>query len=561
MTSHNPPTTPGNSLPLPTPPSGNNPPPTRVYVDGIKMKNTKRKVLFKPCRELHWHVILLRGLEESRRVSEKEEPVCRLVGGHTVEIVDHTVLQEEAVPGTPMDATSNLVLRDITVNITMDIQMKTHPIGALNDIWVEVLLLMATVAIQNSGCYTFTLKTKTFNQHCPWLQMEWEKIEDDIESSTTTISVNDEHETFCFEVKRMTWNLHFARSDAKFNAHEDLHEEEGTERTTTTADLIPKTQAGNFDLHSTKILSVFCFLEIFPLAVNTDKVGGRRSSVSQPPPTKAPRRLSLINPTPTKLPPRSGRSVSAASLTDERQFLASHTVAVLPPAFQDLVETQARADDSTALRLNPLAKNSNTFQRPRRLTLVESTIATHISHRLPHWRSVGNATQGFTWQNQPSPHLNAIQGFTWRNHTSPHLITQPHRLSLPLAESHIATSSPRPHRLSLSSGINHRQALIQLPTSTICRASVSCYGDLRRPQFDWLLLHSHTGFLSFWQNQPSPGSHPTAYIGTELRGLQRLWPPTASSVSNGRVYNGSLASMPCNGSLARLLLRLLQMHA
>eukprot|EP01018_Ginkgo_biloba_P010555 Gb_35493 [translate_table: standard] len=114
-----------------------------------------------------------------------------------------------------------------------------------------------------------------------------------------------------------------------------------------------------------------------------------------------------------------------------------------------------------ALRLNPLAKDNNIFQRPRRLTLAESTIATHI--RLPHWRSVGNTTQAHTNTSghtsslveSPIPNSNrlphrqsvgnAIQEFTRRNQPSPHLISYK----------------------SLSGGINHRQAIIRLPTSTL----------------------------------------------------------------------------------------------
>eukprot|EP01018_Ginkgo_biloba_P026868 Gb_23360 [translate_table: standard] len=142
-------------------------------------------------------------------------------------------------------------------------------------------------------------------------------------------------------------------------------------------------------------LSAFWFLENLP-------VGGRyrpslwpTTSVSQPPLTKAPRRRLGFNSSPTKLFIHSSWSVGAISLTDGCRFLASPTVTVLPPAFQDLVETKARADDfgehcSDAGRINhrqaiirlPTSAVCRESSHTR-IYKAESTIATpHITSSL-----------------------------------------------------------------------------------------------------------------------------------------------------------------------------------
>eukprot|EP01018_Ginkgo_biloba_P035040 Gb_33609 [translate_table: standard] len=130
------------------------------------------------------------------------------------------------------------------------------------------------------------------------------------------------------------------------------------------------------------------------------------------------------------------------------------------------IPTKSMADGRRFLNLHR--------RRPRRLTLAESTIATHI--RLPHRQSIENATQAHT-------HISSHTGSFWRNLMSPlsstassaicrechtritlleSTIAAPHITCTPaqsLAEYHVATSSPQPHRLYLSGRINHRQAL------------------------------------------------------------------------------------------------------
>eukprot|EP01018_Ginkgo_biloba_P007022 Gb_02744 [translate_table: standard] len=72
----------------------------RIILDGVKdhliphlvEKLTTNEIFKEKKRKL-------RGIEESRRVSEKEASVCRLVEGHSAERNDRTVLQEEVVPG------------------------------------------------------------------------------------------------------------------------------------------------------------------------------------------------------------------------------------------------------------------------------------------------------------------------------------------------------------------------------------------------------------------------------------------------------------------------------
>eukprot|EP01018_Ginkgo_biloba_P015723 Gb_06190 [translate_table: standard] len=208
----------------------------------------------------------------------------------------------------------------------------------------------------------------------------------------------------------------------------------------------------------------------------TDGVDGRRSSmadsqrstVSQPPPTM----LSILM-----------LIIGADSLRPTDVGPLPQTVCCRPPspAFQDLRRfsgpRRRRQQTLISSLLNPLAKDINILQRPRRLTLSGGIIHRHNLTDCLIGGLSGMPHKAITWQNQPSPHLKAIQGFNWQNQPSPHRVSQPHQL--PLAESHVATSSPRPHKLSLAEStitrlssdcLHQRSVGHQSPAMAICVA-------------------------------------------------------------------------------------------
>eukprot|EP01018_Ginkgo_biloba_P018637 Gb_32898 [translate_table: standard] len=164
------------------------------------------------------------------------------------------------------------------------------------------------------------------------------------------------------------------------------------------------TRARN-SFYSSEFFCHLCSLQFCPLAIGTDKVGGRRSSVG----VQTDRRFSNHH-------RRSSSAlksvVGAVPLTDGRRFLASQCLSpssLLPSRILSIDMPTPMTTLKLPHKLHPLAKGNNTFHWPHRLTIM---------HIRPH-RLFGGITHR---QFSTTPAYNTIQ--------------RPHRLSP--AESSIA---------------------------------------------------------------------------------------------------------------------------
>eukprot|EP01018_Ginkgo_biloba_P003049 Gb_31944 [translate_table: standard] len=213
----------------------------------------------------------------------------------------------------------------------------------------------------------------------------------------------------------------------------------------------------------------------------------------------------LTPPTRVSLPP------SIYHLTDNVRF------SIFTDELQNPLDRLTLAESTIATHIT----------QPHRLTLAESTIATLIE--CLSRRSVGNATQGSYWQNLTSPLLiHGHTGFLWRNQPSP--------------GSHLTAY------IGALSGITQcwrSRPVLRLPHLADLSGITPC----------WPLQFQ---LLSYCSTTPLQATSPILWALIDPLSLHRsaIWQP--SSVSNRQVCNGSLASMPCNNSQARLLLQLLQ---
>eukprot|EP01018_Ginkgo_biloba_P014254 Gb_08177 [translate_table: standard] len=276
---------------------------------------------------------------------------------------------------------------------------------------------------------------------------------------------------------------------------------------------------------------------------------GNRWSVADEGPTPADELYNACRcSSPTKFPLTDGRRSLLHTLSPS-SLLPSRILSKQRPAPTTSANSAMKP---VALRLNPIAKVNNTFQRPRRLTLGGITHRHNLTDCLSR-RSVGNATQAYTGgisrrHSHPTassvvyreshtriykaestisiPYISATQAYTRRNHTSPlhshtglhwQNLTSPFSsdclidglLGMPYKDLLGGIIHRHTSRLykDLLGGINHRH------TSYQCHiGSHFLWQNHTSP----LLLHSHTGSLSLWRNQPSPGSLPTTYIGDSV---------------------------------------------
>eukprot|EP01018_Ginkgo_biloba_P030500 Gb_00495 [translate_table: standard] len=319
------------------------------------------------------------------------------------------------------------------------------------------------------------------------------------------------------------------------------------------------------------------------------------------------------------------------SLPDRQTSVPCHTnsVIILPPAFQDLVDLPTHVDDAHTLAESTITRlSSDCLHRrsvghhtrfykaestiatpppwPHRLSLEESTIATHI--RLPHRRSIGNAIQGFTRRNHPSPHLISHKSLSLEESTIGRLSSDClHRWSVGHQSPAIATctapsliDSPRISLIaSLGSLLGltqcwHSRPVLRLPHSTDLSGITPCWSSKASPPtaslgrsvghqslgmattVQFMALRPSLSTLSYSASPhqtpitlsppwtPNSGNDFNSSIKGSISRASRAstaMASTTSSIPNGRVCNGSLASMPYNGSQAHFLLRLLQMHA
>eukprot|EP01018_Ginkgo_biloba_P015726 Gb_32925 [translate_table: standard] len=155
----------------------------------------------------------------------------------------------------------------------------------------------------------------------------------------------------------------------------------------------------------------------------------------------------------------------------------SHSVAVLPPAFRDLVDSQARADDvgelcSEACRGHTGSQGGITQRHSHRLPL--STVCRECHTRLTLAEShTDYLSRRFVGpQSPPMANLRRPQ-FDWlfSYHTDclsrQSVGNASQGLQGRINHCHFSSTATQ----ALSGGINHCQALIRLPTSAVCRAS------------------------------------------------------------------------------------------
>eukprot|EP01018_Ginkgo_biloba_P010100 Gb_24360 [translate_table: standard] len=171
-----------------------------------------------------------------------------------------------------------------------------------------------------------------------------------------------------------------------------------------------------------------------------------------------PRQLSVSQPPPTKFPALKS-VVCAVPLTEGRRSLASHTVVVLP------LPSRILSIDT------PTPKSSTNITLKLALSTCQS------------------ATQAYNNAYQATQAL-------WRNHPSPML-------------SHTGLQCSTKATQALSRRISHCQ--FSLTASLDDSVGNATQGSQAKSNI--ATSHSRPHRLSLWQNQPSPGSHPTAYIG------------------------------------------------
>eukprot|EP01018_Ginkgo_biloba_P001946 Gb_27660 [translate_table: standard] len=248
--------------------------------------------------------------------------------------------------------------------------------------------------------------------------------------------------------------------------------------------------------------------------------------------------------------------VGAVPLTNERRFLASHTLSPSFPLPSKILSIDMPAPTTSVNSALKLVGN-NTLQWPHRL--IGGISHHHFSHPTASLDSL-SVLSLLLWKTCVAPSLIGFSHITPTASLGSSIRNAPQGSQ---AESHVATSHSRPHRLSLA-----ESTIAMLTSDYLSRRSVGSQSptmvDLRRPQFGCLsgeINHRHFSFtatqaLSGGINHhhalirlPTSTVYRASHNADALRLIFRLPHSTVCRVSSfGNGYHYSI-----KGSMSRFL--------